>query len=271
MFKNFKISPDERKLFAKSDSNDLDKNNLKGKIKTIIAVEIKEQQNNPMQFMPSAQKPLFEISDFNEKGEMVTYREVYQGNILFMKKEYVYENNNLTKELIYDENENLIETVSFKHNSKNLMTEEFRKDYDIKLNAIYDENNQLQKVTDKSELQGYGEKIYNIKRNPNNLENITEISLFQNDELSQVSKYKYDERGNVIEVEHISANNEPISAELIDYDKNDNIIKLSSKNKRRTTEYSYEYQYDSFGNWIKFKFYINGDFSQETKREIHYY
>ena len=46
MFKNFKISPDERKLFAKSNSNDYDINNLKGQVKNIIAVENKNLDNN---------------------------------------------------------------------------------------------------------------------------------------------------------------------------------------------------------------------------------
>lgn len=272
MFKNFKISPDERQLFARPHSNDLDKNNLKVAVKTIIAVEIKDQINSTMQFMPFAQKSILQISDFNKNGEMISYREVYQDQTLFMRKEYLYDNNNnLTKEITYDENENLMETVCFKHNSKNLMVEEYREDYDITITAFYDEYNQLIQVTDKSELQGNRDKIYNIKRDENNLENIVEINVFQRGKFSQVSKYQYDNNGNVIKVEHTNSDNSPISSELIEYDENDNIIKLTSKNSRRITEYSYVYKYDSFGNWTNSKFYINGNFNQETKREIHYY
>ena len=249
MFKNYKISPDERKLFAKSDSNDFDKNNLKGKVKTVIAVENKIQDNTIMQFMPFASRQLFEISSFNKNGEMLEYKEVYQGNILYMKKEYLYdENGQLKEENIYDEENEIIETVTFKHNSIGQMVEEFREDYDILLTAFYDENGQLEIVKDKSELQGYGEKTYILKREKTQRENISEIETIKNDKLYSKSFYKYDSLGNVIMTEHCDQNNDLISSELIEYDTKNNMSKLTVKDTRRTTEYSYDYKYDSFEN-----------------------
>ena len=101
MFKNFKISPDERKLFAKSNSSDYDINNLKGQVRNVIAVENKNLDNSPIQFMPFTSEKIFQISDFNKSGEMLLYREVYEGNIPFMKNEYIYDlNGKLLEELI---------------------------------------------------------------------------------------------------------------------------------------------------------------------------
>jgi hypothetical protein len=272
MFKNYKISPDERKLFSKSNSNDLDKNNLKGKVKTVIAVENKIQDKTIMQFMPFASRQLFEISNFNKKGEMLEYKEVYKGNILYMKKEYLYdENENLKEENIYDEENEIIETVTFKHNSIGQMIEEFREDYDILLTAFYNENGQLEIVKDKSELQGYGEKTFIIKREETQPENISEIETIQNDKLYGKSFYKYDSLGNVIMTEHRDEQNDLISSEFIEYDTKNNISKLTVKDTRRTTEYSYDYNYDSFENWINSKFYVNGELNLETIREIEYY
>lgn len=269
MFKNFKISPNERKLFAKSNSNDYDINNLKGQVKNVIAVENKNLANSSIQFMPYASEKIFQISDFNKSGEMLLYREIYEGNIPFMKKEYKYDlDGKLLEELIYDEDNNIIESVIFKHNIQGQMIEEFRKDYDIRLLAFYDENGYLNKVKEESELQGYGERFYLIKREN---ENISEIETTKDNKLINKSFYKYDNLGNVIKVEHYNGKEDLLSTELIEYDFENNMSKLTVENKRRATVYSYDYNYDDFGNWINFKFYVNGEFNLESNRKIEYY
>ena len=269
MFKNFKISPDERKLFAKSNSSDYDINNLKGQVRNVIAVENKNLDNSPIQFMPFTSEKIFQISDFNKSGEMLLYREVYEGNIPFMKNEYIYDlNGKLLEELIYDEDDNIIDSVIFKHNIQGQMIEEFRKNYDIRLLAFYDENGYLNKVKEESELQGYGEKFYIIKREN---ENISEIEIIEDNKLTNKSFYKYDDFGNVRKVEHYNGVGDLLSSELIEYDVENNMLKLTVENKRRATVYSYDYNYDDFGNWINFKFYVNGEFNSETNRKIQYY
>lgn len=269
MFKNFKISPDERKLFAKSNSNDYDINNLKGQVKNVIAVENKNLDNSTIQFMPFAFEKIFQISDFNKSGEMLLYREVYEGNIPFIKKEYIYDlNGKLLEELIYDEDDDIIETVIFKHNNKSQMIEEFRKDWNIRLLAFYDENGYLNKVKEESHLQRYGEKFYVIKREN---ENIYEIETTEDNELINKSFYKYDNFGNVIKAEHYNGVGDLLLTELIEYDVENNKSKITYQNSFRTTIYSYDYSYDNFGNWINNKFYVNGEFDSESNRVIQYY
>lgn len=272
MFKNYKISQDERKLFAKSESNDFEKNNLKGKVKTIIAYDNKIKDDTVTQFLPFSTPQLFEISNFNENGEMIEYKEVFKGNVLYIRKEYLYdENEKLKEEIIYDEENEIIETITFKHNIKGQMIEEYRDDEDVLITAFYNENGLLEIVKNKSDSQSYGEKTFIIKRENTNAENISEIETIINNELYNKSFYEYDSLGNVIITKHFDKNNYLYISEVIEYDSINNILKLTVKDSRRTTEFAYEYIYDNFENWINSKFYVDGELDSETIREIEYY
>ncbi|MFV8441859.1 hypothetical protein [Flavobacterium sp. LB2P44] len=266
MFKNYFLSPDDRGLFSPVNSTDHFKNNLKGKVKTVI--NTKNKFSN-LPFAPT-QKQMFEISEFDERGELTSYRETDQRDQLYLKKEYLYENGLLKSELVFDEDDMVVEAVYFKHNSQNLMIEEFRKDYDVLLTGIYDDSGYLKVVKQFSELQG-DDREFKIFRDSNTKTNITEIEIYDKNNLSRKSNYKYNSRNNVASTESFSPNGDTFSTEEIQYDDNDNILKLVHKDKRRTTEYSYRYDYDKLGNWIKFEFAVNGEVKSESKREIRYY
>jgi Mg/Co/Ni transporter MgtE len=138
------------------------------------------------------------------------------------------------------------------------------------LTGIYDDSGYLKVVKQFSELQG-DDREFKIFRDSNTKNNITKIEIYDKNNLSRKSNYKYNSRNNVAFIESFSPNGDTFSTEEIQYDDNDNILKLVRKDTRRTTEYSYRYDYDKLGNWITFEFTVNGEVKSESKREIRYY
>lgn len=263
MFKNYIISPDERGLFTTFYTSDLEKNNLKGKIQAIISTKNKASN---LPFAPQ-QNQIFEVSEFDERGELISYREVYEDNTLYLQKDYIYENEKLKEEIVLDEDNNVIETTYFKYNQDGLMVEEYQKNPQIFFTAIYNSEGILDIVEEKSTLQNTDRKFI-ITRDNNN---ICTIEIYDDSDFLKKSHYKYDGRDNLIKVESFNSKNECLSTETMEYDKNDNIIKIKRQDTRRSNEYSYLYNYDVNGNWIKSSFASNGKIIVETMREIKYF
>jgi hypothetical protein len=132
--------------------------------------------------------------------------------------------------------------------------------------------------------------------------NLTEVKFFdsKNDTLFMSVVYNYDQDGNRIKFQTFNYKNEPggyrefsYTAEgflehvraysetgemtqLYDYtynDQGDRIAELNNENiaKEVTIDYTYKYEYDKKGNWVKCVFYIDNQPYMLREREIKYY
>ncbi len=89
--------------------------------------------------------------------------------------------------------------------------------------------------------------------------------------------FVYDERGNLIEYkETYTWRNERKEIIKLRYDKHNNIIEAYHdmkymKNKFGKERGAYQYEYDTYGNWIKKIEFIDGDVSALVIRKIEYF
>lgn len=271
MIKKYKISPNYQNLFPNPEFNDLQNNGLKGNVKKVISVEIDTKDSNPMAFLPFAPSNtrLYEISEFDSLGILRNYREVYEGNIPYLKMEYIFDSNNLLiKELTLDENNVVGNTVNFKYNSNRQTIEEYREETDILYTGVYDENGILCRVIYESELQAYEGKCFFLTHDNRN--NIIEVSELRGQNLF-VTKFEFNKNNYLIKIQDFNSKKELTSENTLEYDRNNNIIKSISKDKRRTTIYDYEFEYDKNENWLISTLTMNGNLYNQTKREIEYY
>lgn len=271
MTKECKISPDYNKMFSNPNKTDIQNNNLRGNIKTVIAIKTKIDDNNKMESIPfwKSTNNLFEISSFDKNGTLINYREVYKDNILHMKMEYDFDGrNNLIEERTLNENKKIINTVNFKYNSIGQTIEEYRKETDILFTAIYNNSGILEKVINKSQLQGYGEKCYNIKRDSKN--NIIEVIEIIRDKKIK-TEFEYDFENKLVKLKEYNSKNEMKSFEEMEYDQYQNMTKLTYKEEAYTSVFDYKFEYDDNGNWLTSTVFIDGVLDSKTEREIEYY
>jgi hypothetical protein len=262
-----KISPDYRNMFSNISKTDYHNNNLKGNVKLIVEHEIKSSLNHFSFNFSVIDDKLFKIAEYNLSGDLIDYREIYEGNVPYMINLFYFdEKNNLIQELTLDDNNSIVETIKYEYDSNGNVIKEYQKETDKLFLATYDLNGLLCKVINKSELQGHSEKTYIIKRELGNNQLISEVIESHNNREFNVL-FKYDSFGNIINID----NNNYNTKENIEYDSYNNPIKIESKDKRGLVTYKHEYEYDEQKNWIKSTFFIDGTLDRTTFREITYF
>ena len=262
-----KISPDYRNIFSNTSKTDSENINLKSNVKLIIEHEIKSSINHFSFNFSGIDNKLFKIAEYNLSGDLINYREVYEDNVPFMSNQFEFDDKkNLIKELTLDDNNSIVETLIYEYDSNSNAIKEYHKETDKLFLATYDLNGLLCKIINKSELQGYGEKTYTIKRDFVGNQLISEVIESHNNREFNVL-FTYDSFGNIINIE----NNNYSTKDNIEYDIYNNPIKIESKDKRGIVIYKYEYEYDEQKNWIKSTFYIDGVLDSTTHREITYF
>ncbi len=275
------------------ETNDLDKLDLKGKIKSIDikAISDKDTIQKVLIFNKtgntliekdfsidggSIDKPATKtIYTYTKFGEKKVKKQYELSGELYRKENYKY---NSKKKLIEknksDGKGNQLLTLNYKYNNKGQMVEEIVKDVSYGSNTVdkgtfkYDSRGNLieRKYYNNN---GVLQSVFSNKYSNNHL--IASESIFFTKKRVIKNINSYDNNGNVIEIKSYDENNQLILTVITVFDiKSNRIESLDFRNnlKKRTT---YKYQYDLHDNWIYNEVYINNKLKGIIQREIEYY
>ena len=249
--------------------NDLQVENLKGKVKSIITFSNENSQLEP----ESMDK--YNIDGYLIYHEEYSYYDQYpQINTTISRDK----NNNITQETInykfsydslrnnktrkkysYNLNNELIEIIEFDSKEKILSHKEIK--YDDKRNIISEkvsnenasyqtyqykyDNNMIVEKCDKNMIT----KAFTIHIYDNNQE-IETIYKDDKDKVTSSKKYLYDENGNISEEMNMDGKGNLSRILKYSYDEKKNLIEIKQTNRGKLTSVI-KYDYDNIGNWIK--------------------
>jgi YD repeat-containing protein len=283
----------------------LEKVGLKGKVKSIRAIEYDVVFNRFGNIMKGSIKSYGTnyLWKYNEKGNMIEYH-------LFLDKyiyKYIYKydkNDNLIEENEYNLDGSLDSKNTYKYDDKGNLVEKneydadgnlddkdtYKYKYDDKGNLIekIHDNTDVGKYTYKYDYKGniieenqyysdgnlYLKSIYNDKGNMieedcyfsyNTYTRDNKGNEIKNDSgITYKATYKYNDKGNMIEMNKYYPYGGCWGTK---YDNKGNGTSGSFSN----WEYTYKYEYDEQGNWIKMITYTDGYPDEVTERTINYY
>jgi hypothetical protein len=221
------------------------------------------------------------VTSFNENGNMLSFYWYESGN-LERRDSILYDSKNQkTEEDLYDGKGSLQKKIVHTYDDKGNETESSYYLSDKSLGGKdvmkYDDDG------NKTELKSYDAKnklVYKETYKYDSKGNNTE-KIHYNADGKMENKYimTYDDNGNKIQEDTYDSEGEKYSKELIEYDEHDNMKEhylyggniLFSINTLYY-KYTYEYTYDSTGNWTKYTEFENG-YKPLTifEREIVYY
>lgn len=218
--------------------NDLQKENIQGKVKSIIEITC-EKENNTIN-KNICKKTL---TRYNLKGNF-TEEILYNDDIEEAKKIFHYDDRGQkTHSYLYKKNE-IIEVVKYQFNKENNLLEVI----------VYDnKNNQKRKST----------HLYDKKGNE------IEVNLFSRIKII----YQYNHKNNIDKTLFYDTNDNMIGEKSFKYDEKGNRIEEISSYHKKLSKiiHKWQYTYDSNNNWTKEILYKDQNPIQITERVIEYY
>jgi hypothetical protein len=227
---------------SKAQKNDWEKEGLKGKVKMVKEI-ISIESERMGEWEKDTDKITYQI--FNEKGNEIEENEYKLDGSLY--------NRAICK---YDVKDNRIE-MDF-YNSENCFLEKFTYNYD-------DKGNMIEKNGYSFDDSLWSKIIYKYDLNGNNIEE-------SNSKYKYI--YKYDDKGNKTEY-YNCLDSSFFTKTIYKYDEKGNYIEEIIYNLDGSiySKYTFKYEYDSYGNWLK-KIRYKGErktLCLVTEREITYY
>lgn len=243
--------------------NDLEKLNLKGKIErvTYISYSVIEKFG---ELNRGEKKPYSYFQHYNEEGFLVEESGFSSRRLEYNKK------NQLVK--MY----NSTDTTKYKYDDKGLKVEEnlYSNQLLLKTKYFYDDNGN---EVENKQYSGSGELSYHNKKLYNEKNCIEEKTFGSFNDLMNIVKYKYDNKGNQIEkIIYFNINGEEkIKKDTDKYDDKNNKIEYSHYSNLYGEDYysgkTVYKKYDSKGNWIESIEYFNNKPNIFITRKIDYY
>lgn len=242
--------------------NDLEKSNLKGKIKRVTNINYFVIEKFG-ELEKGEKTPFLNFELYNEKGFLT------EESFFRVKLEYNSKNQLIKKY-------SLIDTTIYKYDNKGLKIEEnlYSKKLIQKIKYLYDDNeNMIESRTYESsgELKGLNKFRYDGKKC------IEDKGFYKTGEFMNLTKYKYDNKGN--EIEKIFFFDENIEGKIKKntqkFDENNNVIETSFYSNLYGEDYytskTIYKKFDKNGNWIEAIEYFNNKPNLIITREIDYY
>jgi hypothetical protein len=193
----------------------------------------------------------FEANTFNDDG-------VLSGKIINKFDSYA----NIIEQSVYKSDGSLFLKYLCKYDNKGTIIEmnEFNSNGNLETKSTYNYNQSGNLIEEIKEIKDNNEvKIcrYTYKYDLNG--NIAEERIIFDDSpqikvVPTIRLYKYDIRGNKIEVSHIDfKTSDIIHKKISKYDDKNNLIEESTYDRKGSLidSYSYIYNYDSYDNWVK--------------------
>jgi hypothetical protein len=289
--------------------NDLTKENLKGKVKTLFeqhcsfdSIENKDTGNSKITCNHKTKRIFDErgntiernwyYSDWHDLSGKLESKKTFiydnKGNIieneewefgrLSSKYKYKYDfNRNLIEENYYKPEGVLISKETYKYDGKRNRIEVNRYKYDgsleWKFTYKYDnKNNKIEEKWHSDAGELYKKQTYKYDNNKNKIEE----KWYKSDESLEIRLiYKYNSNG--IKIEEMCFNYEGvlISTTIFNYDSKGNKIEQNIKEFYEGLEsnftITYKYDFDQQGNWIYQTIFYNGKPAYFKEREIEYF
>ena len=209
------------------------------------------------------------LKKYNDRGKHI--ETIYFNGMGGLCLELSYKGNLIGKTLLdYDDKGNRIETDYYDTSSALINKSTFQ--YDDKGNIIEEKYYKGSDVLDYIYTFKYDDKGNQIEKN----------AAYQDTKFKTIYKYtyKYDKKGNMIEWKKYDSDGKIFNTNVLKYDNKENRIEwdwIGSNNDLRAI-YTYTYEYDKAGNWIKqtadeFDKYgfLKKHTYNVTTREIEYY
>lgn len=250
-----KIKPGKKNY----EKNDIQKLNLKGKIKSYTVISSKENIG------------IIESMKFNENGNLILHNKnsklkLYEYNENYkLKKCETFENERkliFTEYFKYDNEKKLIskETIN-ELNFENNFTEYYEYDLRKNLTAIiklYDLDDIIQ--TNKYNNHGYLTDSFYFTNKTYNGRSCEKFNKVYGGKFKTITEYS-------------SENDVIIEKNFLLNDKDDTIAELfhNSYRDNATSTLNFIYKYDKYDNWINKKEYYNDELNEEQITEIEYY
>lgn len=285
--------------------NDLSKNNLNGNVKSVTSLSY-EAKNYDGKLVKgdNVSEGLFEgntVEIYNNTGYLLEEKNFYYDGSVYLSVLYSYDEKGklvnrsnfnhgkkgYSKEFEYDENGNMINEYdltptgiaqrnwAYKYDKKGNNIERsytYFLDESNDFKTLYEYDNDGNKVQESTyDKYGIQNTIIFYKHDTNG--NLIEEKVYSKSDLFYTNEFKYDSKGNILEDIQTTSENEKIKISN-KYDSNGNLIskiRISSQNKEYDFNYSYQYDYDNLGNWIKRVKFTNGKPQFIRERTIEYY
>lgn len=289
---------------AQEKKTDVQKENLKGKVKTLSEITYKAHKNNDV-LEKQTEKPLEKKHIiYNNKGykleehkfeaetngnEKWTYK--YDKNKLVERKrtsdkdiftiygklKYDSQGNKIEENVYTDYgNEVYINKYTFKYDSKNnLIEENFYGSGEKIENSITYSYNKKGKEIECNRYNHKGLRFENIQSEYNGKGELIATNVYDEaDKLTIKKIFQYDEKGNIVsrEIQHFNSNIPPPPPMGMPVAGNNKTESKDDEEMHYTQKETYKYtKYDAKGNWIERLEYFSEKLSSITEREIEYY
>ncbi len=257
----------------KKPKNDLEKMNLKGKVKSLKEFGFKIDEN--LDGIIKIDSTRFDTYSFNDKGSIIEVIMCINSNV-FSKLIYKYDNegNKIEKNVEshgdlflkwiykYDKNRNKIIEYEYECNSNRLHR---------KIVYKYDDNQIKESVCTKPNGRLDWKTTYKYDDRRNKIEM---NDYYAKSKLIGKLTYIHDSEGNEIEINNYISDNQLIDKKILKYDEKKNIIEenwYDFKSGNLLDRITLKYNYDKQGNWIKKTLFRNDEPMEIIEREIEYY
>lgn len=254
-------------LFAQTD---LEKNDLRGKIKTLE--ETKTKAMIRVNFIEGYQQEYKKETTYNPKGFIVEEKFFDEDNLLTYTMKYNYndEEKLITKDVDSYNNFLKIDEKYAYENNKIIVTTTENEVPVLEKTIIFDGENIVQENSKNLEEEG----IYTNEKNEYNAANQLVKKVIDYDSGDYEIYYRYNDQGLVVE-EETKNGAELISKKLRQYNEHQDLIAEKMFDQDSKLKYSVEikYEYDNQNNWIlRTQFHANQDAPiSNTTRKITYY
>lgn len=271
---------------AQKVETDVTKANLIGRVKTVEEYyNVATEKEGEIQKKSISEKFTYDVK--GNRTEWIMYRYYY------IKETYGYDDKgNMTEKKKFKEDGSLNYRIVYRYDEKGKGTGEnqYKADGSLEYRSIYKYDDKGRK-TEKNRYNPDGSSSTYNRYKYDEKGNMTEdISYFFNGDLCVKNTFKYGDKGNMIEWESYSKilednstknyddkgnmialiwSNGSISVDtcIIEYDDKRNKI----KNSQGKTIFTYIYEYDKTGNWIKRKDFEDDQIGAINERKIEYF
>lgn len=218
------------------------------------------------------------VRNYNEKGQLIK-QEIYLNKVREIVVYHYNADNGLEEEAwAYDHDLRGKKSTSFKYDNKGRVISEEDKYDDSTQDKYFLYTYKLNNKDSVIERKKTDQKSHNVSLDKYSYDRhgyVKKRSFYENARLISSDVYVNDERGNHLKCTHVNngINGSFTLNTTMKYDAHNNCIEYKYNNKTAKLQgtVTTEYEYDSFGNWLKETITKNGAVESVSTRMIEYY
>jgi len=199
---------------------------------------------------------------YNRDGFVVEKKGFLSKDNLNYILEYVYNNGNIDSTICFNSEGKQTARNICKYNDNDLCIELRHIENDTSFNRTfyykYDRNNR--KIREITYIEASQYKFNTKMRYDKQDQLIRKIEYQHNSWKKEVTyDYGYDENGNLVEINSYYHHTKSSYKDILEYNNQNNLVKqITYSNGKITEVYLYQYEYDSYNNWVRREQYLVG-------------